>query len=193
MLETKAKPISELVDGLIARNDGSWREFLRLVGPLIKGLCHRSELSDDEVEDVAQSFVLKLLEKDCRALRGLRIAKEESFYGWVKVVVSRVIIDHAREGEARRDRELRSYGERFGEPLSGKAASEIETKVMLEQAIKELTPSERTLFRLDYSDLRDKEIARILGVRLDTAQQRLSRLRKKLRGILTGDVQESGM
>jgi RNA polymerase sigma factor (sigma-70 family) len=181
----------ELVDGMIARDSESWRTFLTAIGPIVRGLCRRSDLSDDEAEDIAQSLAVKLLDQDCKALRQVSVESDDRFFGWIKVVASRVVIDYVRHSSVIHGRDIQFGEGRWEEIMSADGTGEIERRVMLEEAAKKLTGEEQTLFQLEYGGLKDKEIARILGIELLATQQRLSRLRKKLKGILAGETGEA--
>ena len=50
--------IRRLVDGLIACDDESWRTFLCEVGPIIKSVCLRSGLDDDETKEIDPGIII---------------------------------------------------------------------------------------------------------------------------------------
>ena len=174
------------IDRLIAGDGDAWRDFLRRIGPLVCSICRRAGLSGDETEDVAQSLVLKLLDHNRRLLRKINIGSEESFFAWIKVVVSRTIVDEKRDDRVRRGHEVEWAEDRYGEIFSSPIDDPIEIRVTLESAVDRLAPEERTLFELERSGLMDKEIARLLGLQLEAVQQRQSRMRKRLKEILEG-------
>ncbi len=176
-----------MLKGLIAGDDESWLVFLQETGSIIKGICRNAGLNGDEFEDVAQLFVLKLLDRNCRILRGIKVTTENSFYGWVKVVVSRLVLDYIRKDDVRRNHEKRWGEAHWREKYSINIATGIEMKIDLDNLADILTPAERTLFWLDYRGLKDREIGCIFGIQIKAVQQRLSRLRKKIRDILTSD------
>lgn len=177
-------PVKELVDGLVASDDLAWREFLRATGPIIAAICRKYGLTYDETDDVAQMVVLKLLENNSRVLRQITLISEESFYGWVKVVVSRTALDYIRGSDIRKGREFDSGIARWNEVFGDIEQDEVEFRVMIEQVVKGLSAEERTLFWLDFNDLMDKEISGITGLPLNSVQVKLSRLRKKIKTIV---------
>mgnify|MGYP000296168029 CR=1 FL=1 len=184
MQETARLSGQTLIDRMITGDDTAWRTFLEDFGPLIVGLSKRSGLDDDEADDIAQSVVVKLLDRDCRVLRKLKI-EGDSFYGWVKVVVSRAIYDYLRASRRRLERNQAYLTKTIDEGSHILSTTErIEVRVDIEKIVDELSGNEQTLFYLDYRDVPDSEIARILGLSLGAAQQRLSRLRKKIRQII---------
>ncbi|MCK4720972.1 sigma-70 family RNA polymerase sigma factor [bacterium] len=185
--ELREQSIEDLIFCLIAGEDPSWRMFLRRIGPIIRGQCIQAGLNTDDVNDIAQLFALKLLEKNCVILRTLEIKGADSFYGWVKVVISRLVVDYIRNRGLKDDREEESgmsYWRNIEYP--SRVNDWLDNKLVLEKASGELNLGEKLLFWLEYSDLENSEVALILGVTITAVQQRLTRLRKKLRGILEG-------
>jgi len=188
-VERGYRDIREWVDRLIARDSDAWRDFLVQIGPMVKGICKRSDLDADETEDIAQALVLKLLERNCRILRGLEITTAERFFGWIKVIISHLVIDRVRLGKARRNYEEKWARERYRDVLSGSMDDATEARVFLEIAEKSIGLSDRILLHLDLAGLQDKEIACILGVELNALQKRQSRMRDRLRKIARGEME----
>jgi len=171
------RTVRELVDGLIARDDAVWRVFLQEAGRILQGVGGRAGLDEDEIEDIAQLFVLKLLDGDCRILRALEV-KEKGFWAWVKVVLSHLVIDHVRGVSLRKEVESK-YARERGASSRG-SYSLVEDRLTLEKVVGELEPLDQMVFWLDYNDLKDSEIAKLTGMSEAAVQQRLSRLRRKL-------------
>jgi RNA polymerase sigma factor (sigma-70 family) len=176
-----------MINGLIIKDDGSWREFLNQIGPLMKGICFRAGLNDDETDDIAQIFTLRLLENNCKVLRSYEARDRDSFFRWVKVVISRIVLDYVRLRDLKMDREMESGEKQWRETefksLDGDWNT---TRLTLEGLSDRLSGDEKVLFWLEYSDLENSEVAGILGISLEAVQKRLSRLRKKLKTILEG-------
>jgi len=179
--------LEQIVNGLIARDDTAWMTFLGMLGPIIDSACRKAGLNADEREDIAQIAVVKLLERDSKVLRKLDITTSDSFFGWLKVVVTRTVLDFVRR-KGNRDRQEFTWAvDHWRNAVEGEGFGDgIEQGVIIEKAVSMLNESEKTLFRLDYNGLKDKEIADILGIKLGTLQQRLSRLRHKIRSSLMG-------
>ena len=174
----------ELIDGMIVGDDRSWRLFLGETGPLVRSLSLKSGLNEDEIKDIGQSLALKLLENNCSVLRRLDY-REESFYGWVKVIISRRIIDYIRGREGRLKRETGWTVDNDQIPVRSSLASEkIELKVSVESAAGRLSSEDLMLYKFYVRDVPDFEITRILGLSLNAVQQRMSRMRKRLKAIL---------
>ena len=173
----------EWIDRLIARDSDAWHVFLQQIGSMVTGICRRAGLGGDDVDDVAQALVLKLLENNSRALRRLDVTTDEKFFSWVKVVAGRLVLDDIRAGNARQNYEEKWAQERYREIFSSPINEPIETRVLLENAVTGLPPEDRALFHLDLAGLKHKEIGQILGLTLTTVQKRHARMRDRLREI----------
>ncbi len=184
-MEVDSATIRRLIDGMITGDDESWRMMLQILGPVINAVCRRSGLDRDEFEDVAQAFVLRLLENNSRRLRGIKIKQVESFYGWVKVVVSRIVLDRLNDTSRRKEFETKAGGERWREGIvSSRIAVNIENRVLIGKALDSLKPVDRAIFWLDFNGLKGGEIAMITGVNVQNIQKRLSRMRSKMQDML---------
>jgi RNA polymerase sigma factor (sigma-70 family) len=181
------RTVAEIINGLIIKDDESWREFLLQIGPMLKGICFRAGLNDDETDDIVQNFTLRLLENNCRILRSYEVKDRDSFFRWVKVIISRLVLDYVRLTDLKTDREMESGENHWRETefksLDGDWNT---TRLMLESLTDQLSTGEKVLFWLEYSDLDNSEVATILGISLEAVQKRLSRLRTKLKAMLEG-------
>lgn len=181
------KTVIELIDGLISCDDASWLVFLNRIGPLIQGVCFKAGLGRDDLDDIVQSLALKLLENNSRALRAFKFNDADSFFRWVKVVVSRIVLDHLRAREIKAVRERESGMAHWQESTSQSPGSDwAQAKLILESVSEQLASEEKVLFWLEYSDMENAEAAVILGITVPAIQQRLTRLRKKLKLALEG-------
>jgi RNA polymerase sigma factor (sigma-70 family) len=186
MQESQTLTGQDLVNALIARDDSTWRTFLRDIGPMLHGVCFKNLLSDDEFNDLAQMVVEKLLDRDCRILRRLKIKDDKSFYAWVKIVISRTALDYIRTARVRTEREFKWAKNRAHEFEQATPETErIETRAMIEKAALRFPPLDQLLLWLKYEETPDSEMARITGLSITAIEQRLSRLRRKLREILS--------
>ncbi len=176
--------IGKLVDGLIARDDSVWRKFLVASGPFINGVCRKHGLDHDEIEDISQTFVLRLIENDCRILRSASFDSINGFYGWAKVVMTRIILDYIRKGDSRKAREQVRGRAHLKKSLAADGAAELEFNMKVEEITSQLTKQEHTTFWFIYNGLKSHEIARISGLTTVTIQKRVSRLKKKLRELM---------
>jgi RNA polymerase sigma factor (sigma-70 family) len=185
MMEVDSATLRRLIDGMITGDDESWRMMLQILGPTINAVCRRAGLDRDEFEDIAQVFVLRLLENNSRRLRAIKVRQVESFYGWVKVVVSRIVLDRVNDTSRRKEFETKAGDDRWHEEtVSSRIADNIENRVLIGKALDTLKPVDRALFWLDFSGLKGGEIAMITGVNVHTIQKRLSRMRSKMQDML---------
>ena len=177
--------LRRLIDGMITGDDDSWRLMLNTIGPIINAVCIRKGLGRDEVEDVAQTFVLRLLENNSRHLRRIKITQPESFFGWVKIVVSRIVLDRLNETNRRQEFESRIGGEKWRDAsVTSNPADNAEKRILIENAMQSLKPVDKAIFWLDFNGLKNSEIAMITGVNIQNIQKRLSRMRSKLQGLV---------
>jgi RNA polymerase sigma factor (sigma-70 family) len=171
-----------LVDALIARDDRIWQVFLHDLGRMLQGICRKDDLTDDEIDDVAQAVVEKMLDHDCKALRSLSIRDNNQFYGWMRIVISRTALDQVRKHRLRQGKEYECAKKQARDSsVTSTEADRIELRVILENAASELSPIEQTLFWLKYREASDGEMAKITGLPLTTVVKRVSRLKQKLR------------
>jgi len=170
-----------MINGMVTRDDGSWRAFLDATGPVVKGVCRRAGLSEDEISDVTQILVERLLADNCKILRELDLDAADSLYRWVKVVVSRIVIDQKRREGVRTGRESKWGEVRWTSSVTKDVTGEIDDRITIETVLSSLDPNDRILLLMDYREMRDAEIAQVLGVSEPAAQQRLRRLRERIR------------
>jgi RNA polymerase sigma factor (sigma-70 family) len=179
--------VAGLINGLIARDDNSWRQFLLMIGPIVTNICIKAGMNEDETDDIAQMFVVKLLAKNCKALRNLDLRGKDSFFGWLKVGISHLAIDQVKKNKASDKRSkiwIRNLWLDNDKTLT--EFDSLDREILLDQAYAAMTPSEQVLFRLEMGGLSDAEIGRFLGLGIPAVEQRLSRMRKKLKRVLTG-------
>lgn len=157
-------------------------------------LAFRSRGRSDLTDDLTHEVFVALLRDDGRKLRTFAGRHGCSFAGWLKVVAVRMAIDRLRrEGrlvpldddtphmiELRRS--LRNAG---GDPeaaLQGAEAAE-----RLDRAMGQLAPKDRLLAELHLVRGRSlDDVAEILGVTMNAAYVRKSRLLERLRRLLGG-------
>lgn len=95
----------ELVELCLQGDQQAWKEFLRRFQRVIAGVVvntirniHFQMLSDRSlIEDLVEETLLKLCNRDFRALRTFQWQHENSFRGFLKVTSSNVVRDHFRK------------------------------------------------------------------------------------------------
>jgi RNA polymerase sigma-70 factor (ECF subfamily) len=91
---------TELVRACVDSADPeTWKEFVSRFQPIIAGVALRTarrwgEASPLAVEDLVQETFLKLCADNARLLREFQPRQEDSFFGYLKVITSRVVHDY---------------------------------------------------------------------------------------------------
>lgn len=143
----------------------------------------------DLADDLTHEVFLALFADDGRKLRTFSGRHGCSFGGWLKVVAVRLTIDRLRrdarlvplEDDTPRMLELRRSLQ-SQEPSPEEALQGVETAERLVQALRELGPKDRTLAELHLVRGRSlDEVADVLGVTMNAAYVRKSRILERLR------------
>lgn len=200
-MDFKGFSIRQLLDYCLATdNEAAWNEFFERIIPTAFGVVHKrvtrwGKRDPELIQDLFQETMLKLAEKDKAALRAFEWFHENSIYGYVKVVASRVVADHFRKG----DREV--FLEDIPNTFSSTAFSEQEIFQNLqwdevEQRLQSLraAPKEKAIFRLYYrAGFTAKEISALPGINLSEkgVETVLARLKRQLRRGLGGKLDGS--
>jgi RNA polymerase sigma-70 factor (ECF subfamily) len=188
-------------------SEAAWSEFVRRSRPVItaaitKAVRRFRNASHELVDDLIQEAFLKLCRDNFRALRGIAIAHENAFYGFLKVVAANVAVNHFRTTDAFKmggGDELRAPGASrvFSEyELSHGASSKLEREILLEEIDTILRAREHepnfgrdyAIFWLYYSQgLTAKEISALPDVNLGIkgVESTLLRLTRQIRVALT--------
>ncbi|HEY5027681.1 MAG TPA: sigma-70 family RNA polymerase sigma factor [Candidatus Angelobacter sp.] len=87
---------------LDSQDESAWTEFVRRFQPLIAGVVYRSVCARPRpntslVADLIQQTFVKLCRNNYKALRNFNFKDDHGFFGFLKVVASRVVEDHFRE------------------------------------------------------------------------------------------------
>ncbi len=101
-MDPRKLSVKELVSYCLNSQDqAGWTEFVRRFQPLIAGVVtkcafKRKHPKPDLIDELVQETFLKLLTNNLKALRSFDFRHENAFYGFLKVVASRVVEDHFR-------------------------------------------------------------------------------------------------
>ncbi len=148
---------------------------------------HNHPASDGEIEDLSHETVLLLIEDDFRRLRTFDETKA-SIKTWLKAVVMHHVRRHIQRQTAHRFNEIYESDlpyDRENEMLSAQECKHAE----IQAALSRLTGRERQLFDLLCKDeMNVREIASVMGIRVDSVYRRKHALVQKLRSF----VQKSG-
>lgn len=105
LLEMDPRKLStqELVSYCLdSQDEAGWNEFVRRFQPLIAGVVYRSVCARPRpntslVDDLVQQTFVKLCANNYKALLNFNFKDDHGFFGFLKVVASRVVEDHFRE------------------------------------------------------------------------------------------------
>src|SRR6185437_5436325 len=100
-MDPRKLSVQELVSFCLdSQDEAAWTEFVRRFQPLIAGVINRCVCrvgpNQALVDDLVQETYLKLCANDYKPLRDFNFRDEHGFFGFLKVVASRVVEDHFR-------------------------------------------------------------------------------------------------
>lgn len=159
-------------------------------------LAFRVRSRMDLVDDLTHEVFLSLFREDGRKLRTFAGRHGCSFGGWLKVVAVRLTIDRLRregrvdalDDDSPRMLELRR-SLRTQEPDPETAMQGSEAADRLHQALRQLGPKDRLLAELHLVRGRSlDDVAEVLGVTMNAAYVRKSRVLERLRQMLGSDT-----
>ncbi len=183
----------ELFARCLRGEPSAWEEFVLRFHPALEGAVRFTFLRciysapEADIETVVQDLYARLYEDDCRRLRTWE--GRCPLAAWLKSLAVRHTLNTVRD-EKRRGR----YGGGSLDDLPLRPAAETEERVSLEDRdqvarldvlIDQLGPLQRTTLKMFYYDgLAYREIARALGISIQTVGSLISRARDRLRAML---------
>jgi RNA polymerase sigma-70 factor (ECF subfamily) len=146
----------------------------------------------EDIEDIHNSVFLSLFKDESRKLRQFRGANNCSVASWL-----RIIAINATRNFISRNRTFISLhngvddGKSFIDTLSGQDSSVLNRLIdaeevrLVNKSIEELKAGDRLILKYYYKEgLQPDEIAKIMNVAVNTVYSKISRIKKKLGGIL---------
>jgi RNA polymerase sigma factor (sigma-70 family) len=97
------EPEKTLIAGCLRGEKASWDSFVQQYSSLVyhtvrKTLTlHHTDQREDVVDDLYQELFVSLLRDDCKKLRQFRGDRGCTMASWLRVVASRLTIDHLRQ------------------------------------------------------------------------------------------------
>jgi|GEM_PF-449476 len=180
-----------LLARLIARDESAWREFLSryraiIYGSILKTLDLR-RAPEEQAEDIFQEVLLKLLADDCRALR--RFQGRAQITTWLARIAINATIDAIRQRRARRelsppgDDEANSAEEVLKRiPVEPRILEQAVSRNLAGRLLEVLGEEDRLILKMYFfAGLKEREIADLLDVPLNTLSSRKARALEKLR------------
>ena len=192
-----AMPELELLEAVVERAPGSWAGFYaryeRLIISCIKKVLHRytALYGDEDIEDMTNTVCLNLVKDDFRKLRTYDPNRGYKLSSWVGLISTNTAHDALRRREPIHSR-LDDHAEddapteiADGGPSPGDRLERREEWDALLTAIRELPDGDRQFLALYYDhEVDPDEIARRMGISVNTVYSRKNKVREKLRKLL---------
>ncbi len=178
----------QMIDRVLAGDQASQRTFVSSSEKLVYGALNSfSGLSRTETEDLFQAVFLKLFEDNMRRIRLWN--REAKFTTYLYRIVVNLVKDHFGSAaykhfrlKAREDEDGRSPLESLKTPA---ASGDRLDRLSLVHYLNQLKPGEKQIIELYYfQDLKEREIATLLGKPLNTISSLKNRTLKKLKKII---------
>lgn len=149
--------------------------------------AYNSGIEPEIVDDLFQDFFLALYDKEFRKLRQFRGDRGCSLASWLRLLATRLTIDYVRRrGIQTTTHNVDSAGTLSTDPSSILAGQEVRARLV--SLIGELSPQERLLLKLYYSDsLNARQISEFLEISVEAVYTQKSRVLDKLRKIWKRD------
>ncbi len=189
-----------LLSAVVDKKPGSWAGFYaryeRLIITCIKKVLHRytALYGDEDIEDMVNTVCLNLIKDDFRKLRSYDASRGYKLSSWVGLIATNTAHDALRRREPIH-RQLSPIDDDDGGtgqmdfadagPTPGEALEKREQWNTLVAAIQELPESDRQFLELYYEkELEPEEIAKVMGISVNTVYSRKNKVREKLRKII---------
>jgi RNA polymerase sigma-70 factor (ECF subfamily) len=190
-------PEDELLRAVLAKEAGSWQGFYkryeRLVISCIKKALHRytAVYADEDVEDIVNTVCLNLVKDDFKKLRSYDASRGYKLSSWVGLIATNTALDALRRREplhaaldGHDDDEAPAQIADSG-PDPGETLERREQWNALLAAIRDLPESDRLFLELYYDqEAEPEEIAKKMGIAVNTVYSRKNKLREKLRKLV---------
>ncbi len=191
--QAEQEALGRLVRQCIAGDQHAWQQLVVSQHRRIYGICYRFTGSATDAEDLTQDVFLKLY----RNLASFDVQKG-NFNTWLTTLARNLLVDHFRRTRLERasdSLDASLTGEDDGATLAGRLADPrpsqetraagLELKVLIQQALAQLSPELREAVVLrDLEDMDYKEIAQVLRIPEGTVKSRISRGRGELARLL---------
>lgn len=190
-------PEEELLRAVVGNQPGAWIGFYaryeRLIITCIKKVLHRytALYADEDIEDMVNTVCLNLVKDDFRKLRTYDAARGYKLSSWVGLIATNTAHDalrrrepiHASLDQREEDEAPTEYPD--AGPTPGDSMEKREQWDALVAAIRELPESDQEFLALYYDQEMDpEEIARRMGISVNTVYSRKNKVREKLRRIV---------
>lgn len=191
-------PVAQLIQRCVDADPDAWDEFMRRYNKLITNVVFRTVRSytgptTTLVEDLVHDTYLRLFSRDYAALRDFNSEHENAIFGYLKRITSSVVIDHFRKASNRPISlvpidSVQIPDQRWNANRNNRIDIE-----KMRQCLKELLREDPdgecdlAIFDYDMSGCTAREIAQMLNMTVRKVDNRLARIRRKLRECLGVD------
>jgi RNA polymerase sigma-70 factor (ECF subfamily) len=168
----------ELIERCKKGHAAAQRDLYRRYSPMMFAVAIRYSNTRHDAEDIAQDAWVKVF----RYLKSF--SEYNSFEGWLRRVVVNTAITHYRR--QKKHNHHVDIDDVYATPQDLEAFKEVDyNKEEIEKAINALPKGYATVFKMYVIEgFKHKEIAKTLGVDVNTSKSQLSRARKALQGTL---------
>jgi RNA polymerase sigma factor (sigma-70 family) len=182
-----------LIAGCLRGDKAAWDSFVQQYSSLVyhtvrKTLTlHHTDQREDVVDDLYQELFVSLLRDDCKKLRQFRGDRGCTIASWLRVVASRLTIDHLRQ---QRPKDVEATDAIPSNQMDVPSALiEREEERALGQAMEALSPRDRLIIELSFhQSLSPEEIAGVLKISVGAFYTQKSRVLAKLREVLQDEA-----
>ena len=193
-------PEPALVAAVLAREPAAWPSFFaryeRLVGACIRRVLRRyhAEWNEEDVEDIVSTTALHLVKDDYKKLRTFDPTRGYKLSSWVGLIATNAAHDALRRRgpadvnqAASLDDEQRPLDLASTTEDPERHAVRRDAQAHLHRAFNTLGPSDRAFVEYYFiQELDPEDIARLMGIAVNTVYSRKNKVREKLRRALGG-------
>jgi RNA polymerase sigma-70 factor, ECF subfamily len=194
-----------LIKACIKGEREAWGTFVECYSRAIHAAIHKTyqrfgvnTAMDEEKSDLFQEVFLHLKKNDCQKLKSFEGKNGCSLATWLRVVVSRLVIDHLRrerpclisiDDAPYQDGRVSEYHSET-EAIAEERIEALEVREFVRREMAALSPRDRFLISLVYEDgLAIEEVSRVVNLTAGAIYTRISRIKGKLRK----SAQEAGI
>ena len=194
-----AKQESGLPIGCLEGDPAAWDDFVRRFSPLIRQVIgatlarfNAADRSQDRVADLFQGVFLALWEDDRRRLRSFQGRNNCSVNTWLRVVVSRLVIDALRRtnpytvalAEEQPDDDDAPSGVVLADeaPLADDRVQARQALEFIQDELNEMDQRDRLVLKLRFLDgMSGKQVAEMIGISRNHVDQISHRVKNRLK------------
>jgi len=194
-----------LVAAVLAGEPAAWPTFAaryeRLVGACIRKVLrrHGAHFAEEDFEDIVSQTALNIVRDDYKKLRAFDPTRGYKLSSWIGLIATNTAYDALRRREPVESAHTASLDDDEAplQPASAEEPADValeraDRAALLRRAVRELPPGDQLFVTYYFEDELDPEdIARLLGISVNTVYSRKNKVREKLRRILSGEIAEA--